>query len=153
MVQEQTNAYMQAFAGWQQMNPSTKIGRPPPDGKPGFNVDLIVMDLDKLRASNSYKAYFNEVKLNSLVKNYLYRSSSETPDLGDMINLMAVDAENLFMKLGCEWNRRVEESTDLIGKKYNVCHADFIHVWNGNPQLEKIKKNKSRTLVEKKDQE
>ena len=147
MAPEQTKTYMVAFSQWQKMNPSTKIGRPPPNGKPGFNSDLIVMDLDKLRASASYRTFFNEAKLNQLVKNYMFHSASDTPSLGDMINLMAVDVESLFMNLGCEWNRLVSETPDSLGKKYNVCDKDFIHVWNGNPQLEKIKKNKSRTVV------
>ena len=55
MAPEQTKQYMQAFAAWQKMNPSTKIGRPPPNGKPGYNPDLMVMDLDKLRANKSYR--------------------------------------------------------------------------------------------------
>lgn len=55
MAPEQTKQYMQAFAAWQKMNPSTKIGRPPPNGKPGFNPDLMVMDLDKLRANKAYR--------------------------------------------------------------------------------------------------
>merc|ERR1712203_1116737 len=112
MAPEQTKAYMQAFAAWQKMNPSTKIGRPPPNGKPGFNSDLIVMDLEKLRASASYKGFFNEAKLNQLVKNYMFHSSSDTPSLGDMINLMAVDVESLFMNLGCEWNRVAQDTPD-----------------------------------------
>jgi hypothetical protein len=148
MAPEQTKTYMVAFSAWQKMNPSTKIGRPPPNGKPGYNPDLIVMDLDKLRASASYRTFFNEAKLNQLVKNYMFHSSSDTPSLGDMINLMAVDVESLFMNLGCEWNRVAQDTPDSLGKKYNVCEKEYIHVWNGNPQLEKIKKDRnSRTLV------
>ena len=154
MAPEQSKTYMQAFSAWQKMNPSTKIGRPPPNGKPGFNPDLMLMDLDKLRASASYRSFFNEVKLNKLVKNYLFHSSSEVPSLGDMVNLMAVDAESLFMTLGCEWNRNAKTTTDILEKKYNVCEAEFIHVWNGNPNLEKGQNGrgennpgKSRTLV------
>ncbi len=30
LAPEQTNTYMRAFAGWQRLNPSTKLGRPPP---------------------------------------------------------------------------------------------------------------------------
>ncbi len=30
LAPEQTNLYMRAFAGWQKLNPSTKLGRPPP---------------------------------------------------------------------------------------------------------------------------
>jgi len=148
MAPEQTKTYMQSFAAWQKMNPSTKIGRPPPNGKPGYNADLIVMDLDKLRASASYKKYFNEGKLNQVVKNYMFHSSSDTPSLGDMLNLMAVDTESLFMNLGCEWNRLVQETNDAYEKQYQRCDKDFIHVWNGKPQLEKIKKEKkSRAVV------
>lgn len=39
---EQTNTYMRAFASWQRLYPATKLGRPPPDGKPGFNPDLVM---------------------------------------------------------------------------------------------------------------
>jgi len=106
------------------------------------------MDLDKLRASASYKKFFNEAKLNQVVKNYMFHSSSDSPSLGDMLNLMAVDTESLFMNLGCEWNRVVQESADSYGKQFNHCDKDFIHVWNGKPQLEKIKKDKkSRAVV------
>lgn len=155
MAPEQSKAYMQAFNAWQRMNPSTKIGRPPPNGKPGFNPDLILMDLDKLRASASYRTFFNEMKLTKLVKQYMFHSSSETPSLGDMVNLMAVDIESLFWTLGCEWNRRSTETNDVMEKKYNQCNAEHIHVWNGNPNLEKIKnetsKGRSRKLVPKDD--
>ena len=113
------------------------------------------MDLDKLRASASYRTFFNEMKLTKLVKQYMFHSSSETPSLGDMVNLMAVDIESLFWTLGCEWNRRSTETNDVMEKKYNQCNAEHIHVWNGNPNLEKIKnetsKGRSRKLVPKDD--
>ena len=48
---EQSNAYLRAFAGWHRVNPSTRLGKPPPDGRPGFNPDLMVMDLAKLRVA------------------------------------------------------------------------------------------------------
>merc|ERR1712029_512079 len=115
LAPEQSRTYGSAFAAWQKMNPSTKIGRPPPNGKPGYNPDLIVMDLDKLRASASYRTFFNEAKLNQLVKNSMFHSSSDTPSLGDMINLMAVDVESLFMNLGCERNRITTETPDSLG--------------------------------------
>ena len=33
MAPEQTKTYMQAFSGWQRLNPKTKLGRPPPGKK------------------------------------------------------------------------------------------------------------------------
>ena len=47
------------------------------DGKPGYNTDLILMDLEKLRASATYKSYFSEIRLNKLIKNYFYHSMDE----------------------------------------------------------------------------
>ena len=88
----------------------------------------------------------------------MFHSSAEIPSLGDMVNLMAVDVEGLFMNLGCEWNRNSVETSDILEKKYNTCNAEFIHVWNGNPNLDKVKANKdgkttkSRTLVPKSEQ-
>ena len=82
MSPEQSNTYMRAFGGWQRINPSTKLGRPPPEGKPGFNPDLMLLDLEKLRSSAAFKSYFNERKLNKLIKNYLYHSSADIPSLG-----------------------------------------------------------------------
>ena len=128
-------------------------GRPPPNGKPGFNPDLMMMDLEKLRASASYKGFFNIARLTKLVKTYSYHAESETPSLGDMLNLMAVDIDSLFWTLGCEWNRNSKSTNDVMEKKYNVCNADIIHVWNGNPNLDKLRnetnnKGHSRKLVQ-----
>ena len=136
MAHEQTNAYMRAFAGWQKINPGTKLGRPLPDGKPGYNPDLILMDLDKLRASTLYRSYFNEPKLNRLVKNYVYHSKDSVPSLGDMVNIMAADsADALFLTLGCQWNRLADKrSNDILFKKFNVCNFNGpTRIWNGAP--------------------
>ena len=147
MSPEQSNTYMRAFSGWQRINPSTKLGRPPPDGKPGFNPNLMLMDLDKLRASASYRGYFNERRLNMLIKNYMYHSAEELPTLGDMVNLMAADNENLFYQLGCEWNRNSQPSTDLLDKKYNVCNkVHHIRAWNGSPNIERMSQEKEHGI-------
>ena len=136
MAHEQTGAYMRAFAGSQKINPSTKLGRPLPDGKPGFNPDLILMDLDKLRANTLYRSYFNEPKINRLVKNYVYHSSDSVPSLGDMVNIIAADsADALITPLGCQWNRLPDQkSHDISFKRFNVCDwKGPTRAWNGNP--------------------
>ena len=51
------------------------------------------------------RSYFNERRLNKLIKNYFYHPTEEIPSLGDMLNLMAADSEGLFLSIGCEWNR------------------------------------------------
>lgn len=147
LAPEQTNTYLKAFAGWQRINPTTRLGRPPPEGRPGLNPDLILMDLDKLRASATYKSFFSEIRLNKLVKNYLYHTAAEVPTLGDMVNLMAASAESLFLALPCEWNRNSKTSTDLLDRKFNVCpKAHHISAWNGNPNLERMAAEKGRSV-------
>ena len=37
----------------------------------------MLIDLEKLRASATYRSYFSERKLNKLVNNYLYHSAAE----------------------------------------------------------------------------
>jgi len=65
--------------------------------------------------------------------------------LGDMVNLIAADSESLIYKLGCEWNRLAKDTTDTLDKQFNVCKGHHkIHVWNGNPNLEKMANEKER---------
>ena len=105
------------------------------------------MDLEKLRASATYRSYFSEIRLNKLVKNYLYHSSDEIPSLGDMVNLMAAASESLFLPLACEWNRNAKASTDILEKKFNVCpKAHHIRAWNGNPNLSRIHQEKDKSV-------
>ena len=105
----QSLKYRRGFAGWQSRNPSTKLGRPPPEGRPGYNADLILMDLAKLRRSAKYRSYFSEAKLNSLIKSFRYHSSEDVPDMGDILNVIAADSagggSDLFHSLSCRWNR------------------------------------------------
>ena len=63
MVQEQTLKYLRAFGSYHIKSPSTKLGRPPSKGSPGFNPDLMVMDLVKLRTDNSFKSMIHELKV------------------------------------------------------------------------------------------
>lgn len=160
MVLEQSNRYMRSFGTWQRIHPSTKLGRPASEGgKPGYNEDLIIMDLEKLRSSHVYKTLLNERKMNGLMNTYKYHINGPQPDLGDFVNIMAADAEHLFHSLGCEWNRRSEYSTDILDRKYNDCVPKFngiTRAWNGSPNFSKIEKDKqngsrtSHSFVEKK---
>ena len=42
MAPEQTKTYMQAFSGWQRLNPKTKLGRPPPGKQNSFKSNEVV---------------------------------------------------------------------------------------------------------------
>ena len=54
---------MRAFGTYHMKSPSTKLGRPPTKGSPGYNPDLLVMDLKKLREDKNFKAMIHELKV------------------------------------------------------------------------------------------
>ena len=62
------------------------MGKPPPEGRPGFNPDLMVLDLARLRESGEgYLGYFSERRVKSLIGNYLFHTEGDIPSLGDMV--------------------------------------------------------------------
>ena len=85
MVQEQTLKYMRAFGSYHIKSPSTKLGRPPSKGNPGFNPDLMVMDLVKLRADTSYKSMIHELKVNIRIQQKLVSVSSSIGKQSDKL--------------------------------------------------------------------
>lgn len=119
MAPEQTEIYSKAFKDWQELNPTTKLGKPPPDGNPGYNPDLILLDLEKLRNSSKYSSYFDEQRLNVLVQKFVYHFFGYVPSLADILNLIAADSEDLIWNMGCEWNRLAKVSIDKDEEKVN----------------------------------
>ena len=67
MVQEQTLKYLRAFGSYHVKSPTTKLGRHPGKGSPGFNPDLMVMDLVKLRRDTTFKSMIHELKISVLL--------------------------------------------------------------------------------------
>ena len=67
-----------------------RLGKPPPEGRPGFNPDLMVLDLARLRESGEgYLGYFSERRVKSLIGNYLFHTDGDIPSLGDMVCRLA----------------------------------------------------------------
>ena len=65
-----------------------RLGKPPPEGRPGFNPDLMVLDLARLRESGEgYLGYFSERRVKSLIGNYLFHTEGDIPSLGDMVSI------------------------------------------------------------------
>jgi len=44
LAPEQSANYMRAFAGWQRVNPSTKLGRAPPGKKVALKLCTVIME-------------------------------------------------------------------------------------------------------------
>ena len=121
MVQEQSLKYLRAFGSYHLKNPTTKLGRPPGKGSPGFNPDLMVMDLVKLRRDSSYKAMIHELKISVLLKKYSMHLDEELPDLGEILNLIAAEKPQMFHKLSCEWNKSAQTGHDPLSAQFLDC--------------------------------
>lgn len=121
MVQEQSLKYLRAFGSYHLKNPTTKLGRPPGKGSPGFNPDLMVMDLVKLRKDSSYKAMIHELKISVLLKKYSMHLDEELPDLGEILNLIAAEKPQMFHKLSCEWNKSAHTGHDPLSSQFLDC--------------------------------
>ena len=82
-------------------------------GNPGFNPDLMVMDLVKLRASSVYKSMIHELKISLLLKKYSMHLEEDLPDLGEILNLIAAEKPQMFHKLSCEWNKSANQGMNM----------------------------------------
>jgi len=121
MVQEQSLRYMRAFGTYHMKSPSTKLGRPPTRGKPGYNPDLLVMDLHKLRADKNYKSMIHELKISLAIRKYSYHPENSLPNLGDILNLIAAEKPKMFHQLSCDWNRSAMKGTDPLSEEFLDC--------------------------------
>jgi len=142
MVQEQTLKYLRAFGSYHLKSPSTKLGRPPSKGSPGFNPDLMVMDLVKLRNDNSFKSMIHELKISLLLKKYSMHLDEELPDLGEILNLIAAEKPQMFHKLSCEWNKSALQGHDPLSSEFLDClPEDKKTTTSGTKQIKATNKN------------
>jgi hypothetical protein len=117
MAPEQTEIYSMALKDWLETRPNTKLGQPPPAEYSGYNPDLILFDLEKLRLSSKYSTYFDETKLSLLIQKYSYHYFGEVPSLGDILNLIGVDNEDFIYNLGCKWNKLAKVAPNEINER------------------------------------
>ena len=114
--------------------PHTKIGAPPPNGNPGFNSGVLLMDLARMRTSVLYKEYLsNPAALQHLSEKYYFRGH-----LGDQdfYTLLSFEHPELFYLLPCTWNRQLctwwnDKGYHEIFHLYHNCEG-YVNVYHGN---------------------
>ncbi|GFN96405.1 xyloside xylosyltransferase 1-like [Plakobranchus ocellatus] len=133
IARENQPVYQHVFRKYRLSNPGTKIGEPPPDGLTGVNSGVLLLDLDKLRCSQTYNSMFLPEHIPSLVSKYMMQAH-----LGDQdfYTLLQLEQPQLLHILPCGWNRQLcqwwrmeglESAFDLFYK----CEKP-IHVLHGN---------------------
>lgn len=110
-----------AFAVYRHMQPGSHLGRSPPLGWPGFNTELMLLDLGRMRQSPLMTRYIDLENQLHLVKKYDFNGRNLLPALDEWLTLVGADKPQLFYTLPCHWN--VQQVLDSDAFEY--CRSDI----------------------------
>jgi lipopolysaccharide biosynthesis glycosyltransferase len=129
--------YRHLFWKYRKENPETRVGNPPPNGLPGFNSGVLLLDLEKMRKSKIYSDLINPETVEKLTEKYYFKGH-----LGDQdfFTLLSMENEDLFYVLPCTWNRQLctwwgKHGYEDVFDQYYKCDGE-INVYHGNCNTE-----------------
>ncbi|MBW02056.1 Xyloside xylosyltransferase 1, partial [Eschrichtius robustus] len=85
-------------------NPKTRVGGPPPEGLPGFNSGVVLLNLEAMRQSPLYGRLLEPAQVQQLADKYHFRGHLGDQDFFTMIGM---EHPELFHVLDCTWNRQL----------------------------------------------
>ncbi|RLV99154.1 hypothetical protein DV515_00010118 [Chloebia gouldiae] len=95
---------MHTFWQYRRENPQTKVGEPPPDGLPGFNSGVLLLNLDAMRQSKLYNQLLEPTMVQKLTEKYHFKGHLGDQDFFTMVGM---EHPELFHVLDCTWNRQL----------------------------------------------
>lgn len=121
------------FWQYRRENPHTKVGDPPPDGLPGFNSGVLLLDLEAMRRSPLYNRLLEPAALQELTEKYHFKGH-----LGDQdfFTLVGMEHPELFHVLDCTWNRQLctwwkDHGYSDVFHHYYACEGP-VKIYHGN---------------------
>ncbi|XP_053160301.1 xyloside xylosyltransferase 1 isoform X2 [Hemicordylus capensis] len=104
IAREMQPVYRHLFWQYRQEHPGTPVGEPPPDGLPGFNSGVLLLNLEAMRQSPLYNRLLEPEALQQLAAKFHFRGH-----LGDQdfFTLLGMEHPQLFHPLDCTWNRQL----------------------------------------------
>ncbi|MEE6507460.1 hypothetical protein FKM82_023549 [Ascaphus truei] len=98
--------YEERHTFWQyrRENPNSKVGDPPPDGFPGFNSGVMLLNLEAMRQSKLYNQLLEPNAVRQLTEKYHFKGHLGDQDFFSMIGM---EHPELFYVLDCGWNRQL----------------------------------------------
>ncbi|XP_025067280.1 xyloside xylosyltransferase 1 [Alligator sinensis] len=121
------------FWQYRRENPRTKVGDPPPDGLPGFNSGVLLLDLEAMRRSPLYNRLLEPAALQELTEKYHFKGH-----LGDQdfFTLVGMEHPELFHVLDCTWNRQLctwwkDHGYSDVFHHYYACEGP-VKIYHGN---------------------
>ena len=137
IAREAQPVYMHTFNMYRNKNKDTRVGNPPPDGLTGFNSGVLLLDLDKMRKSKSYNSLLTAETVKALTEKFMFKGH-----LGDQdfYTLIALEHEELFHILPCNWNRQLctwwrEHGYKEVFDQFFSCDG-HINIYHGNCNTE-----------------
>lgn len=133
LAHELQPVYHHLLHKYRQQHPGTLCGEPAPRGNPGFNSGVLLIDLEAVRNSSTYKKFLTASGVQWLVKKYSFGGH-----LGDQdfYSLLSWEFPELFYVLPCTWNRQLCEWWRHHGyadvfDEYHRCNGT-VHIYHGN---------------------
>lgn len=134
---EQQPTYRYMFRAYREANPHTAIGEQPPNGFPGFNSGVMLLELARIRnVADEWRRWTSFEYLNKSAALYSLVGSLGDQDIFTLIKL---ERPELFFRLPCQWNRQLctkwrnyDGDDQALFDAYHRCDAESIRVWHGN---------------------
>lgn len=128
-----TSFLRHTFWLYRKENPKTRVGEPPPEGLPGFNSGVMLLDLSAMRASTLYNQLLKPSNVAKLAEQYRFKGHLGDQDFFTMIGM---EHPELFYSLACGWNRQLctwwrDHGYGDVFQLYYGCDGP-VYIYHGN---------------------
>uniref|UniRef100_A0A3B3UI16 Xyloside xylosyltransferase 1 n=1 Tax=Poecilia latipinna TaxID=48699 RepID=A0A3B3UI16_9TELE len=133
IAREMQPVYRHTFWLYRKENPNTRVGEPPPEGLPGFNSGVMLLDLSAMRASTLYNQLLKPSNVAKLADQYRFKGHLGDQDFFSMIGM---EHPELFYSLACGWNRQLctwwrDHGYGDVFQLYYGCDGP-VYIYHGN---------------------
>ncbi|XP_029905760.1 xyloside xylosyltransferase 1 [Myripristis murdjan] len=133
ITREMQPVYRHTFWQYRKENAQTRVGEPPPDGLPGFNSGVMLLNLGTMRTSALYNQLLEPSNVAKLADQYRFRGHLGDQDFFTMIGM---EHPELFHVLACGWNRQLctwwrDHGYGDVFQLYYRCDGP-IYIYHGN---------------------
>ncbi|CAJ1060725.1 xyloside xylosyltransferase 1 [Xyrichtys novacula] len=133
ITREMQPVYRHTFWQYRKENPQARVGEPPPEGLPGFNSGVMLLDLGAMRASALYNQLLKPDNVAKLADQYRFRGHLGDQDFFTMIGM---EHPELFYPLACGWNRQLctwwrDHGYGEVFHLYYRCNGP-VYIYHGN---------------------
>ncbi|XP_015727350.1 xyloside xylosyltransferase 1 [Coturnix japonica] len=133
IAREMQPVYRHTFWQYRRENPQTRVGEPPPDGLPGFNSGVLLLNLEAMRRSKLYNQLLEPSMVQKLTEKYHFKGHLGDQDFFTMVGM---EHPELFHVLDCTWNRQLctwwkEHGYSDVFDQYFRCEGE-VKIYHGN---------------------